>query len=488
MERVPRSAWLTLAAVAAAVFMVAMELTIIALALPEIRASMNASPATLSWVVNTYSIVVAALLLPSGWLADRYGRRRIFQFGLLLFAAGSVAAAVSVSIEMLIAARALQAVGGSLQYPAGMALLLTAFPRARHQTAMGTWSATGGMAAALGPAIGAVLIEGFGWRAVFFVNVPVALITLVVGARVLVESKDEDTKSRVDTIGVPLASLGVGVIILGIVQGETWGWRSGSTLGTFAAGAVMIAAFVRRSQRHPAPLFDLGILRIRSFVLGNLGSLFFAFGFFALLVPLPTFIQEVWGWSVLHTGLAVAPGSIVSFLISPQAGRLADRIGNAPILVTGATCGTIGLLWLLSAMTTEPSLWRLLAGTMLVGVSSGAGFAQLVGAALRDVPASRYAMATAGRTTFFQLSVALAIAVAFAIIGPTVHPAATLTAYKSVWLLSAASQLGNVLLFGLAYPYDNMGSPLIARLRPGGRANKRARTARNERGRGPSSP
>ena len=476
MERVPRSAWLTLAAVAAAVSMVAMELTVIALALPEIRASLDVRPEALSWVVNTYSIGVAALLLMSGWLADRYGRRRIFRLGLLLFAAGSVAAGVSVSIEMLIAARALQAVGGSLQYPAGLALLLTAFPRERHQTAMGAWSASGGLAAALGPAIGAVLIGGFGWRAVFFVNVPVALVTLALGARVLVESTGEDAQSKVDTIGVPLASLGVGVVILGIVQGDAWGWLSGTTLGAFAAGAIMVGAFVRRSRSHPAPLFDLGMLRIRSFLLGNLGSLFFAFGFFAILVPLPTFTQEVWGWSVMQTGLALAPGSIVSFLLSPQAGRLADRIGNAPILVMGAACGTMGLLWLLRSVTTEPSLGRLLTGTMLLGVSSGAGFAQLVGAAMRDIPFGRYAMAAAGRTTFFQLSVALAIAVAFTVIGPIADPTATLAAYKQVWVLSAVGQMCNVLLFSLAYPYDSLGSPLVSRLRPRARAVGRRST------------
>ena len=469
MERVPRSAWLTLAVVSVAVFMVAMELTIIALALPEIRASLGATPAALSWVINTYSIVVAALLLLSGWLADRYGRRRVFRFGLLMFTLGSVAAGISVNIEMLIAARALQAVGGSLQFPAGMALLLTAFPRARHQTAMGTWSATGGMAAALGPGIGATLVEGFGWRAVFFVNVPVALAALGVGARVLVESTGEDTESRVDTIGVPLASLGVGVIILGIVQGEAWGWLSASTLGAFAAGAIMIVAFLRRSWRHPVPLFDLNLLRIRSFVLGNAGSLFFAFGFFAFYIPLPTFIQEVWGWSVLHTGLAVASGPIVSFLISPHAGRLADRIGNAPILVVGATCGAAGLIWLISAVTTEPSVGPLLVGLMLIGVSSGTGFAQLVGAALRDVPAGRYAMATAGRTTFFQLSVAMAIAVGFTVIGEIADAAATLNAYRNVWMLCAAGHIGNVLLFGLVYPNDALGSPLVSRLRIGSR-------------------
>ena len=453
MERVPRSAWMTLAVVSVAVFMVAMELTIIALALPEIRAALaGTTPATLSWVVNAYSIVVAALLLLSGWLADRYGRRRVFRTGLALFALGSVAAGASTSIGMLIAARALQAVGGSMQYPAGLALLLDAFPRSRHQTAIGAWGAMGGLAAAVGPAIGAVLIEAFGWRAVFYVNVPAALTALVVGARVLPESTGEVSETRVDVIGVPLASVGVGAVILGIVQGETWGWGTPATLGSFAAGALLVAAFAWRSRRHPAPLFDLDLLRIRSFVLGNLGSLFFALGFFALLVPLPSFIQEVWGWSALETGLAYSLGPLVSFLVAPQAGRLADRIGNAPLLTAGSACGMAGLLWFVLTISTEPSLWRLLVATVLVGVSAGTGFSQLVGAALRDIPPERFAMATAGRTTFFQLSVALAIAVAFAMIGQPASPAAELAAYNTVWMVCAGGYFCNLVLFSFVYP------------------------------------
>ena len=453
MERVPRSAWLTLAVVSVAVFMVAMELTIISLALPEIRAALSGSgPASLSWVVNAYSIMVAALLLLSGWLADRHGRRRIFRLGLAVFALGSVAAGASTSIGMLIAARALQAVGGSMLYPAGLALLLSAFPRGRHQTAIGVWGATGGLAAALGPTLGALLIEAFGWRAVFYVNVPVALASLMLGARVLPEGRGAGTADRVDMIGVPLASLGVGSIILGIVQGEAWGWASAPTLGAFASGAAMIAVFAARSLRHPAPLFDLGLLRIRSFVLGNLGSLFFSVGFFALLVPMPSFIQGVWGWSVVETGLAYAVGPVVSFLVSPQAGRLADRIGNAPLLIAGSTCGAAGLVWLLLTIETEPSLAKLLVGTVLVGVSAGTGFSQLVGAALRDIPAERYAMAAAGRTTFFQLSVALAIAVAFAMIGTPTSTAAELSAFRAVWALCAVGFLCNLALFALVYP------------------------------------
>ena len=453
MEGVPRSAWLTLAVVSAAVFMVSIELTIIALALPEIRASLpGSSTAAVSWVVNIYSIVVATLLLLSGWLADRYGRKRIFRSGLLIFAVGSLAAGAASSTGVLIAARVLQAVGGSMQYPAGMALLLTAFPQHRRQFAIGMWSAMAGLAAAIGPTVGGFLIGAAGWRAVFYVNVPIALVSLIVGARVLTESKAGAAAGKVDVIGVPLASLGVGAIILGFVQGDAWGWLTAPTLGSFVVGVAMIATFVARSLHHPAPLFDLGLLRIRSFALGNVGTLFFCMGFFALLVPLPSFIQEVWGWSVTETGLTVAAGPVVSFLTSPQAGRLADRIGNAPILVVGSACGMIGLLWLLASTSTTPSLAKLLGATLLIGVSAGTGFSQLVGAALRDVPADRYAMATAGRTTFFQLSVAIAIAMAFTLIGQPAGPDAELAAYQTVWAVCAGSYFCNLVLFGIVYP------------------------------------
>ncbi len=434
--------------------MVAMELTIIALALPEIRdAFTGTTTAALSWVISAYSIVVAALLLGSGWLADRYGRRRIFRLGLTIFALGSIAAGASNSLLVLIAARALQAIGGSMQYPAGLALLLSAFPQQRHQTAIGIWGAMGGLAAAVGPSLGALLIVVFNWRAVFYVNVPVAVAALILSSRVLPRNPGDPSRGRVDMIGAPLASFGVGAIILGIVQGQQWGWASGPSLTTFAVGIIMIAAFVIRSSRHSAPLFDLGLIRIRSFALGNLGSLFFSFGFFALLIPLPAFIQDLWGWSVVETGLAYAVGPTMSFLVAPQAGRLADRIGNAPLLTAGSLCGTAGALWYLFILTAEPSLVGLLMGSLLLGIAAGTGFSQLVGAAMQTVPADRYAMAAAGRTTFFQLSVAFAIAVAFTLIGEPIGSDATLSAYRSTWLLSSIAFACNFVLFALIYPH-----------------------------------
>ena len=453
MRDVDRSAWLTAAIVSVAAFMVTIELTIIALALPEIRDSLpGASGAWLVWVVNAYSIVVAALLVLAGWLADRHGHKRVFRLGLVIFAVGSFAAGAAGSTEILVAARTLQAVGGAMQLPAGMALLLLAFPAHRRQLAISTWSATAGFAAAVGPTAGGLLIAVAGWRSVFYINVPIALIALLASRRVLVDSDGIRGEGRVDVLGVPLASLGVGAIILGVVQGESWGWDGVATLGSFGTGVALIGLFVARSLRHPAPLFDLNLLRIRSFALGNLGTLFFCVGFFAVLVPLPSFLQDVWGWSVTGTGFAMAAGAVVSFIVSPQAGRLADRIGNAPILVFGSICGATALLWMVAAIGTQPSVARLLAGTLLLGVASGTGFSQLVGAALRDVPPHRYAMATAGRTTFFQLSIAVAIAVAFTIIGEPVGLHDSLSAYKVQWSVSSVGFLCNLFLFGFVFP------------------------------------
>ena len=217
-------AWLTLLVTSLAVFMVSIELTIIALALPDIRGAFpGASAATLSWVITAYNIGVASLLLVSGWLADRHGWKRFFLAGIGLFGLASLLAGLAPSAPILIGARALQSVGGALQYPAGLALLLSAFPPARHSTALGFYAGVGGLAAAIGPSLGAVLVDGFGWRAVFLVNVPVAVFGVVTGRRWLTGSVAAESPERVDLVSVPLASLGVAAAILALVKGRESG-------------------------------------------------------------------------------------------------------------------------------------------------------------------------------------------------------------------------------------------------------------------------
>ena len=468
-ETPTRLAWLTLITVSVSVFMVAMEITVIALALPEIqRAFPGTSESTLSWVASAYSLGVGALLLVAGWLADRHGRRRAFLVGLAAFIAGSVGSGAAAGMGMLIAARVVQSVGGALLFPAGLALTLAAFPRSRHQFAIGMWGAMGGLAAALGPSLGGLLIAGFGWRSVFLVNIPVAAAAMIVGRRILVESTGDMVARRVEAVSVPLASLGIGAILLGMLQGGDWGWGSAATLTAFGAGAALIAAFAVRSLRHPEPLFPLRLFRLRSWTVGNAGSFLFCTAFFSMMVLLPSFVQERWGWSVVQTGLAIAPGPFLSFAISPQAGKLADRIGNAPIVMAGAAAGAAGTVWYRFALGAEPALGHLLIGGLLIGASAGLCFAPLTGATLRDVPGGMYATGGAGRTTVFQTSSAVGIAVGFALLGRSDGPEAALAGYQRVWTLGVICYLGLLAVFALAYPRQTLSQAAReAAVRPG---------------------
>lgn len=459
-QTVDRGAYLTLLVTSLVGFMVSLEITVISLARDEMaRAFPDASPATLSWVITAYNIGVASLLLPAGWLADRIGRRKVFLWGLAIFAVGSLLAGLAPDDSFLIGARVLQSIGGALQFPAGLALLLSAFPIERRQMAIGIWGAMGGLAAAVGPSLGALLVEVFGWRAVFLINVPVAVFALLVGPRWLDESRGEGVPERVDLMSVPLASLGVGAFILAIVQGADWGWTSGPTLASWAVGVGLLTVFVVRSRTHPTPLFDLGLFKLRTFLLGNLGALLFVVAFFGWLVILPQFIQRTWGWSVLKTGFAIAPGPVVATVLSPLAGRLADRIGNGPILAVGGILGTVGMGLHLVLTDTEPSyVMGLLIPGVLIGAAAGCSFAMLVGATMRDIRPAQFGMAGAGRSTLFQLSVAIGVATAISLVGRPSSPEDFLDGIQNVWLLSLALFVGQAVLFGLAFPRPSAAS------------------------------
>jgi EmrB/QacA subfamily drug resistance transporter len=430
-------AWLTLVVTSLAVFMISIELT----------------------VITAYNIGVASLLLVSGWLADLHGWKRFFIVGTTVFGLASLMAGMAPSAGVLIGARALQSVGGALQYPAGLALLLSAFPPARHSTALGVYAGVGGLAAAVGPSLGALLVEGFGWRAVFLVNVPVVAFGVVAGKRWLTESRPARSPDRVDLVSVPLASIGVGAVILAIVKGREWGWDSAPVLAALVFGVAMVTVFVHRSRTHPAPLFDLALFRSRTYTIGNVGTVFFALAFFSWLVVLPTFIQSTWDWSVLKTGFAIAPSPMVAFLVSPPAGRLADRIGNGPLLTIGGVFGAAGSLLYLTRLDVEPGyVDGVLIPGLSVGVAAGLGFAQLVGASMRDVEPHQYGMAGAGRTTVFQLATALAIALGFTLVGEPSGAEEALTAYRRVAALGIVAFAAQAATFAFSYPRRRAGA------------------------------
>ncbi len=454
---IPKSAWRTLGVTSLVGFMVSLEITIIALALPEIREAFpGTSEGTLSWIITAYNIGVASLLLVSGWAADRFGRKRVFLAGLVIFGLGSLGSGLANSATTLIIARGVQSVGGALQFPAGLALLLPAFPFERRGMAIGVWGAMGGLAAALGPPIGGVLVGLFGWRAVFLINVPTVLGAIVFGRLWLAESTADDVPEQVDVLSVPMASLGVGAIILGVVQSEEWGVFAAPTISAFAVGLALIAAFVVRSRSHPTPLFDLDLFTLRSYTLGCLGTVFFVTAFFAFFVPFPSFIQETWEWSAIKTGLAIVPGPFLAAVLSPITGRWADRVGPGPILALGGVAGVISMALTLWLTGNEPRLFLgIVLPGLFLGVAAGCSFAMSVGAAMRDVPPQRFGMAGAGRTTVFQLAIAVAIALSVAVVGRTATGGASLGGMQRGWTASLILFALQAIVFGVFFPRGN---------------------------------
>ena len=451
---VDRRAWLTLAVASIASFMVSLEITVISLAFRKIAAAFpGTSTGTLSWVFTAYNIGVASLLLISGWLSDTRGRKRCFLVGLFIFGSGSVVSGLSWNAAALIVGRVIQSIGGSLLFPAGLALILTAFPPARRQAAVGIWGISGGLAAAVGPTLGAMLVDAFGWRAIFLINVPIAFAGIPFGLKVLRESTADGVPREVDVLGIPLASFSVGVLVLAIVQGNAWGYASPRTLGCVAVSVVLAVAFVRRATSHPTPLFDLGLYRIRSYLVGSIGGVIFAIAFFGWLVQLPNFLQVQWNYSVLRAGFALAPGPALTTVLTPVMGRMVDRLGHRRLTAICSMMGALGLFWpVITARTTPNYVVAILPQTLMMGFAAATGFAIMVGASMRDIPPQRFGMAGAGRTTAFQLGVALSIAICVAIVGRPEAGQAALNAHRVNWTVGAIALAALAALFAFAYP------------------------------------
>jgi EmrB/QacA subfamily drug resistance transporter len=360
--------WKVLAVTAVAVFMGFLDVTIVNVAFPDIeRDFASATRADLSWVLNAYNIVFAALLVPSGRLADLLGRRRMFLIGVTAFVAASALCGLAPGPEWLVAARVVQAAAGAILVPTSLALLLPEFPPERRATAVAIWSATGAVAAALGPSLGGVLVDQLGWRWVFFLNVPIGLAALVPARRVLHESRDPDGVLP-DALGTLMLVAGVGALALGIVKGSDWGWGSPRVLGALAAATVLLPAVVVRSARHRAPVIELSLFRARSFAVANAGMFAFSTAFYALLLCNVLFLTQVWGYSILKAGFAVTPGPLMAALTAPLAGRLSDRFGQRVVAAPGALFFATGCALFAIAMDAEPAYAsHYLVPTMLTG-------------------------------------------------------------------------------------------------------------------------
>src|SRR3954453_19386234 len=339
------SRWKVLAVVSIAVFMSSLDLFIVNIAFPDIRSDFpGTSLAGLSWILNAYAIVFAALLVPAGRSADRLGRRRSLLAGVALFTIASALSAAAPSVELLVAARVLQAVGAAAVFPTSLALVLPEFPPDERRTAVAVWAAGGGVAAAAGPPVGGLLVQG-GWQLVFLVNVPIGIALLVVAARVLREQREDAGAPRPDLLGALLLTASIATLTLGIVKAPDWGWGSGRVIGLIVAAVVIGSLFWARSHSHPTPGVEPELVRNRTFALANTAGLLFFMGFGAMLLSSVLFLTGVWHESVLRAGLQIAPGPTMAAIFAVVAGGLGPRYGERLLGALGGLLFAAGGAW-----------------------------------------------------------------------------------------------------------------------------------------------
>ncbi len=435
----PAQAWKILAITSFAVFASALDTTILYVAFPDIQETFSGvSRADLSWAINAYTIVFAALLVPAGRLADRIGRKRVFFAGVVIFTVSSAFAGAAPSAALLIAARVVQAVGAAALLPSSLALVLGEFPRERRATAVGIWGAVGALAAATGPTLGALIIDAASWRLAFFVNLPVGALTILLGARLLRESKDADAAQRQDLIGIPLLIAGVGALALGIVQSDEWGWGGARTLAAFAVSAVILPLFILRSATYHSPALDLSLFRNRNFRMANLATASFGIAFAAMFFGTVLFLNNVWRFTILESGLLIAPGPLVAAVVAVPAGRAADRIGHRPMLVAGGLIFAAGNVWRVLGTDLNREVLELWLPTLiLTGVGVGLTLPTLSSAAVHGLEPNRFAVGSAVNQTVRQLGAVLGVALVIALLGSP-SPAQLLDAFDRIfWLLAA---------------------------------------------------
>ena len=401
------------AVLALAVFMSSLDLFIVNLAFPYIgQEYRGTSLSLLSWVLNGYTIVFAAVLVPAGRWADRIGRRRLFVAGLAAFSAGSLLCGAAPGVAALIAARVVQAVGAGLMVPASLSLLLAAVPAAARPRAIGTWAAMGALGAALGPVIGGALVQA-SWRWVFWINLPVGVAAILLALRVVPESRDERSPGRPDLAGAVLLAAAVGLLAYALVQAPGWGWTSARFLGVLTAALACGAAMVIRSRRHHSPVLELELFRSRTFTGAFAASILYYAGFGAFVLNAVEFLTGVWHYSAVEAGLAIAPGPLMVLpfarVVAP---RLAARVGG-PGRVAVAGCvvnaGSQGL-WLSQLQLHPAYLTHLLPAQLLGGMGVGLAIPSLLAAGSASLAPARFGTGSGILNVARQIGTVLGVA------------------------------------------------------------------------------
>jgi EmrB/QacA subfamily drug resistance transporter len=412
--------WWTLAAVAFGLFMIMLDNTVVNVALPSIEKDLHISISELEWIVTAYALVFAALLITGGKLADLFGRRRIFVIGLVVFTLSSLACGLASSAGFLIGARAVQGVGAALMNPATLSIITATFPPKQRGQAIGIWAGVSALALAIGPLVGGIIVDNIGWSWIFFVNVPVGALGIVVSQLVIRESKDTSLEQSVDVPGLLTSGGGLFALSYALIEGNQKGWVSAEILSIFAAAAVLLVGFVVLESRQRLPMLDLSLFRIASFVGANLVALLVSLSMFGVFFFVSLYVQNILGYSPTQAGAIFLPMTILIILIAPISGRASDKIGGRWLMGGGMALLGVSLL-LYQRVGLHSNFWTLLPAMILGGVGMAMTMSPMTSTAMGSVPVDKAGVGSGVLNSFRQVGGSLGIAVMGAILASYLH-------------------------------------------------------------------
>ncbi|MET0964294.1 MAG: MFS transporter [Noviherbaspirillum sp.] len=436
----PASPWPTFWIASIAVLLVSIDTTVLYAGFGALlHAFPDSSAADLSWVLNAYTVTYAAMLIPAGGLADVHGRKRIFLIGAAIFIIGSGACGAAGSVGMLVAARVVQAVGAALLTPASLSLILDAFPQNKRAVAVSLWGAVGGMAAAIGPSLGSLIIDRMGWPWAFYINLPIGAVSLVFGAAVLIESRILGKVQRIDFIGMLLLVTSVGAAALALTQHESASWSRASISALAVTAGVALLAFIVWASKASYPLVDLKLFRDRTYSAVNLATLSFAMAFAMMFFAFFSYMTSIWHYSLPLAGIAITPGPLMVVPTAIISGRFAAHLGHRPGLVIGSLVYAASGLWLALVPGTTPAYWtQWFPALILSGIGVGMVLPSLSGAATAQLPQNQYGVGSAVNQAVRQIGSVLGVAITVVLIG---HAGLSRADFSQLYVLHVALAL-----------------------------------------------
>jgi len=441
---VPAKASMVMAVVSAGVIAANVDLFVVNVAFPAMAEDFGRTDlGALSWVLNAYAIVFAAALIPAGRFADRTSRKGGFLWGLALFTASSAACALAPGVGVLVAARVVQALGAALLVPTSLGLLLAAYPPERRAGAVRTWAGLGGVAAAVGPVVGGLLVEA-DWRWVFLINLPLGVVAFAMGMRHLPDDRPAAAQPIPDLLGAGLLVVAVGAVALALVKGPDWGWSSSDVLLAAAAALVGTVGVVVRSATHRSPVVEPALLQSPAYVAATTAALVFSVAFAAMLLSSVLWAQTQWGWSALKTGLAVAPGPAMVPLLAKLAGPLIGRWGAGRVAALGSLVFAAGTGWWAVAIDHSGNYaGAFLPGMLATGIGVGLVIPTLMAAAATTLPPERFATGSAVVNMARQIGSVLGIAALVAVLGEQDSLDGWLDSFRNGWWMVSAVAVGS---------------------------------------------